>query len=223
MSLLKNVYRTATFLALIHLVGIGSFIGYLVSSKKLDVEKARTIVKLIKGDDSESGQSDTVGETSVGQSTDAPIETRVAVSREDSRVSEEVVRRDTDRYRTQLEQRLKFIRRERIEIDRLREEFDRNQQLSNANARKSLERQQTAGFAKELEIIRSLKPNAALTQIMTMDDAQAAELLFKLSARQVKKLFEAAKTEAQIKKMTTIRELIRDVTTEDAIGKGLNS
>lgn len=223
MSLIRNIYGTVAFLALVNLAGIGGIVGYLISSDKLDAEKAREIIKLVNGTEDENEQADPGMEDENDDPTDETIETQVASSREQTRVSEEITRRDTDRYRTQLEQRLKFIRRERIEIDRLREEFDHDQMRAKENAQESLERQQTAGFAKELEILRSLKPQAALTQIMTMDDAQAAELLFKLGTRKIKKIFEAAKTEAQLKKITTIRELIRDVKTEDALVGGRQS
>ncbi len=220
MKLLKQLYSAVALVALVNLLGVGGLVGYLVSSGQLDEDKARAVVALIKGEKIEQ-ESEDASEVSVEEDdSEIPIEARVATSREQARVSQEIARRDTDRYRTQLEQRLKFIQRERLELDRMREEFKRQQEQAHASATRSRERQQTAGFAKELEILRSLKPDAALTQIMTMEDAQAAELLFKLETRKVKKIFEAAKTEAQTTKLTAIRELIRDVKSADALARG---
>ncbi len=48
-----------------------------------------------------------------------------------------------------------------------------------------------------------------------MSDADAAQLVFKLGTRKAKKIIEAARTDAEVTKVTELLRLVRDIKPED--------
>lgn len=204
---LKKTYNLIAGLALLHLLALGGGIGYLVNSGRLDVERARKVVAMFGGQEEEAEQAD--GEQ--GEGGGAGATQPALVSRGDEQVRDEIRWRNTDRYRAQIEQRLKFINAARLDVDRRREAFERLKEKEQVE-RKGREREAVQpGYKKELEIISQLKPRVALKQIMTMSDADAARVMFQLNSRKVKRIFEAAKTDTELTKLTTVRRLIRDI------------
>ena len=98
-----------------------------------------------------------------------------------------------------------------MDLDRKREEFERQLKREEDEQRARLAKADRPGYEKELEIIGQLKPDVALQQLLTMSDSDAAHVLFELETRKAKKIFEAAKTDVQRAKLTSVRKLLRDM------------
>jgi hypothetical protein len=205
--MLKSAYRWISAIALVHLIVLGGGIGFLVSTGRLDADQARKIADVLKGEADAMG--DDVGEPDAEQD-DASTPIAIADS-DQQRAVDEIAWRNAERYKTQLDQRQKFIQRERLDVDRRREEFERSVKREREREKAEATRRAEAGYAKELEILSALSPKSALKQVMAMDDVEAAQVLFRLETRKVKKIFEAAKSGEQLARMTQIRRLIRDV------------
>jgi len=203
-SMIKTAYKIAAGLALLHLVALVGVIVFLEATGRLDAERVRRVAAVLRGGEEPSEASAGTGQAvEVGADGDGPSD--------DPQVADEIRWRNTDRYRAQVEQRLKFINAARVELDRQREEFERRLERERKEREERLAEAGKPGYEKELEIIGQLKPQVALDQLMTMSDAEAARLLFELDTRKAKKIFEAAKTDAQRAKLTTVRTLIRDM------------
>ncbi len=205
-----KAYRLMATFALLNLIALGGGIGYLVSSDRLDVERVRAIAEMLGGD----AAADEEGEETLEESGEQDASAGgvlAARSAEEERVAEEIAWRNAERYRTEIEQRLKFINAARLDVDRRREEFERLKDQERLAEREQTALQKQAGYAKEIEIMSALSPKTALKQLMSMTDGDAARILFELETRKTKKIFESAKTDVEVAKMTTIRRLIRDM------------
>ena len=106
---------------------------------------------------------------------------------------------------------MKFVNAARVELTREREAFKRQQDEKRVQREEQIEKAALPGYRKELEIIEALSPKTALGQLMTMTDAEAARIVFNLDTRKVKKLFESARSEEQLRKMASIRKMLRDI------------
>lgn len=209
--MLKKTYHMIAALALLNLLALGAGIFYLVSKKGLDAERVRKIAAVLRGED----QVDQDGSDESPDDQEARGSGLSVLSKEEERVNDEIRWRNADRYRAQIEQRLKFINVARLDVDRRREEFQRLREKERAELRKRESIAAQPGYQKELDIISALKPKVALKQIMSMSDADAARILFQLENRKVKRIFEAAKMDAELEKLITVRRLIRDIQPTD--------
>lgn len=207
---LKRAYVWAATVALLNMLAMGGGVAYWFS-RGGNAQRVRQAWQVLSGELVPGERDDDPAEQAVQQQA-----TAAALSPEKQRVRDEIAWRNTERYRTQLEQRLKFINAERLEVDRRREEFERMQEQVRLARQKRAQRQAQAGYEKELEIVAALKPSAALEHLLTMDDGEAARVLFQLDTRKAKKIVEAAKTEAQMSHMSTLLKLVRDIKRDDA-------
>ena len=205
MGRIRTAYNWVAAVALLHVLALGVGAGYLFGTGMVDPQRVRDAVTVLSGEVEESAES-------VKPEGEATAAQKVA-SRRLGAINDEIDRRNAERYRSQIEQRLKMVNAARLEVDRRREEIEKQAERDSEARKQRDERESGAGFAKEVEIIGSLSPKTALAQIMTMNDADAARLMFQLDTRKVKKIIEAAKTEATRAKITAIRRLIRDMKT----------
>ncbi len=210
MGAIRKTYNLVAALALVHLLAIGGGVGYLVATGKLDAERARAALAVLKGEGDSGGEA-TADATSDSESGAAERAARAGVSPDDQRVKDEVAWRNAERYRTQIEQRLKLINAARLDVDRRREEFEKLVERDKTEREARTKRESVAGYAKQVELISQLSPKVALKQIMAMSDVDAARILFDLNTRKVKKIVEAAKSENQQVKMTNVMKLLVDV------------
>lgn len=213
-GLIKKTYRTIATLALLNFLALGGGVGYLVATGRLDTERARRVADVFRGDEEE-------GETAASEKSETD-ETAVAqvslVSTDEKRIREEIAWRNAERYRTQLEQRLKFINAERLDVSRRREEFEKRRKQEQTRREEAAKNSKEPGYVKELALIRALSPKTALRQLLTMNDADVARILFELDTRRTKKIVEAAKTDAQRSKITAALVLMRDIKRVDDEG-----
>lgn len=207
MGMLKTAYRWIAGLAVLHGLALLGAAGFLFGTGRLDTQHVRDAIAVLRGKSDEPAKDDQM-----------PAATEQAAapathpdSPEDERLNEEISWRNAERYRTQLEQRLKLINTARMEVDRKREEFDHKQEQQRQEREALAQNDTRAGYEKQVQIISSLSPKSALGQLMSMSDADAAQILFKLDTRKVKRIVESAKDAASAAKMTTWMQLVRDM------------
>lgn len=210
MGIIKKTYHAAAALALFNLLALVGGVWYFFSTGSLDAERVRAAAAVLRGDAEIADE--TAGEDSADSTSfDAEGMVRSGGSPEQRRVEDEIAWRNAERYRTQIEQRLKLINVARLDVDRRREEFEKLKDRENREREVRTQRESVAGYAKQMDVIAALKPKTALKQVMTMSDADAARIFFELSTRKVKKIVEAAKGAAEQAKMTTIMNLLADM------------
>lgn len=208
-GLIKNSYRVLATLSLLNFLVLGGGVGYLVAAGRLDAEQVKKLAAVLRGED--EADADAVEPSTPTETDPKPGKRAPVVSKEEKQIRDEIMWRNAERYRTQLEQRLKFINAERLDVDRRREEFERLANGMRTEREKAAQRAKQPGYVKELEVIKALSPNAALSQLVTMNDADVARILFELDTRKTKKIVEAAKTDAQRSKVNAALLLMRDI------------
>jgi len=204
---LKKTYRMIASMARVNMILLGGGIAYLVAGGRLNADRAREVVSLVMG----GGDADQKASSANDQKETGSEPEPSVVTREQEQEADEIRWRNADRYRARIEQRLKFINTVSMDVDRKREKFEHLQAAARQEREERLRKAGQPGYQKVLDIIAALKPKAALQQIMSMSDADAAQVLFQLDNRKVKKVFEAAKTSVETTKLTTVRQLIRDM------------
>lgn len=209
MGAMKTAYQWTAALALLHMIALAGGVAYLFGSGTVDAKRLREAVAMLRDADKEDDGADKATE----QTGDAGAEAAPAarLSPEQQRLADEVAWRNSERYRTQIDQRLKLINLARLDVERRREALERLREKDRKEREERARQESVAGYAKEVEIIAALKPKAALSQILSMTDGDAAQTLFRLETRKVKRIIEAARTDAEKAKMTTVLRLIADL------------
>ncbi len=204
---LKKIYHIVAAFALLNCLAAGGVSGWLFSSGRLNAERGRQILAML-GDEApiRAGL-----DAAVDQESSADVSVPSGIIQSDELIEDEMRWRNTDRYRAQIEQRLKFMNAVKLDVDRRREELERLREQERLALEQLANDAKRPGYQKELDILSALSPKAALRQIMTMSDADAARVVFELHDRKVKQIFESAKAPAELEKLTTVRELLRDL------------
>ena len=211
---IKATYRTIATLALLNFLALGGGLGYLVATGRLDAERARQVADVFRDEDEEVAPA----ASEPSETDETPAAGASVVTSDEQQIRDEIAWRNAERYRTQLEQRLKFINAERMDVNRRREEFEALKNEERARRQETSKNSKEPGYLKELEVMKALSPRTALRQLMTMKDADVARILFELDTRRTKKIVEAAKTDIQRSKITAALLLMRDFKRVDGQG-----
>jgi hypothetical protein len=215
MGAIKSTYHWIAALALIHLLLLGGGIAFLFGTGRADTQRLQAAFEALTA----AAPKENASKNADDDDMEAPTAAPAPLSPAEQRVRDEIAWRNAERYRTQIEQRLKLINAARVEVDQRREEFENLQAKVKAERLDQETRESVVGYAKQVEVLAALAPKAALQQIMTMDDVEAARIFFELGTRKVKKIVEAARSDEQQAKITGVLALLPDVKNDDA-GEG---
>ncbi|MFQ5413625.1 MAG: hypothetical protein ACE5E6_04115 [Phycisphaerae bacterium] len=210
-SVLRRGYDLVALFALLHmaaLVGVGVF---LVGTGRLDRAKVQRIAKVVRGEDEapDDQDPDQLASTIVEPEARPPVE---------SETEREIVRREGDRVKVELDQRLATINRLMLRLSTKRDAF-RREVAENATRQAETEKVgRHEGFKKQLAYIESLKPKVAVKHLLAIPDPDdAATFLLQMDERKGKKIIEAAKTGVQLVKMQDILRRVAKVAPDKSL------
>ena len=182
----------------------------MFASGALDREKAVRLVAVLRGEwptpDEDSAGQDAL--SSAETSADEPVETSFVTSQTDL----DIMHREAERIRVELEQQLALVHSMMLRVTTAREAFaketqeqaDRDEVTSNANEQE--------GYKKQIEIYEALSPKVAVEHLLSMaDPAEAAGILVEMETRKAKKIVESAKRGKQLAQMKAILRRVREV------------
>jgi len=204
----KRMYEVAALLALLHVVAAAAVIGALISSDRLNQEKAQQMVKVMRGE--------LPVEPPPPEPEPEPEPVKDVNQARLSRVSHEIHRREAERVKTELEQKLGLVNSvmQRVTAERLA--FQREREAFNERQDKITEDRTDEGFLKQVQLLESLSPKAAVQHLMAFGDSdEAARLLYAMEPRSAKKIIEAAKDGKTLARMQEIMQRMRDVAPAD--------
>lgn len=209
-SVLRRAYDAVALFALLNLLAGGGVGVYLMAAGVMDREKIRRITAVLRGEDQ-------VDETRPdAESSELPPEPAEPALAKDaivqSQMDLEIMRREAERIKAELDQRLALNNSIMLRVMTEREAF---RQECDAAARRekaaSLERHKQ-GFEKQVEIYEGLAPKVAVEHLLGLADAdEAARLLLEMNTRKAKKIVEAAKRPDQMQQMRVILQRLREV------------
>jgi hypothetical protein len=209
MSKLRGFARLLSILAILHLLGLAGVVGYMWSNGTLNPARAELIADVLRGKfDAPAEPGAETDKTKTEEGTNA--QGTVA----DGQMHEEIARRQLDREKAELEQRLELVTREMNQSRQERESFEEQRRRDAEAAKRKTEQTYRAGFEKQLEYFAKMKPKDAAEYLLNRELEEAAELLRAMDARTGKKIIEAAKTPAQRKKIDDILKLLPELKAE---------
>ncbi len=208
-SIFKRAYDTVTLFALLNMLAVGGLGAYLVGSRVVDAEKARRIVSVLRDED--LAQTDTAATQPPAEATTeaaGPDTGTAAVSQMDI----EIMRRESERIKAELDQRLALNNSILLRVMTERERFQREQEESAQQQEASRKRRGEDGFKKQLAILEALSPKVAVQHLLAVSDPDdAARILLEIETRKAKKIVEAAKSGDQMETMKLILRRVREV------------
>lgn len=212
-SILRKTYDVAAIFALLNMLVWGGLGAYLVGSGMLAPDKIERIAAVLRG---EGEPTDVAGAASGTGADSAP--TRASVvgqSVEDasaaSQMDEEITRREAQRIKAELDQRIATVNQVLMRVTLEREAFERQVEAEAQRKQEVTASQDQAGFKKELEYFESLAPKVAVQHLLAKPDAdEAARILLEIETRKGKKIIEAAKRGNQMERMKVILQRLRE-------------
>jgi hypothetical protein len=204
---IRGVYHALAALALLHVAALFGAGGVMLATGRLKVDRAREALAVLRGQAPSTVQAAPVAETA--PDAQPPAETILDVGPPIS-VEQELLHREADRIRADLEHRVALNNRIMLRVTTEREAFQKERvQAQRQDQTRSAQRNEE-GFRKLVEIMEALSPAAALDLLIGMPDAdEAARLMFEMDARKARNIVEAAgRNPAQADRIRLILERI---------------
>jgi hypothetical protein len=208
-SILRRTFDAIALVAILNILGLVGLVGVTIQNGTLNRDKAQRMLTVLRGEDVESDT--TTGENAEDDATTEEFAKGMG-SIAESEMGIEIMRREGERVKAELDQRLalnnSILLRVTAERERIKSELDataRQQEVSTKQRR-------TEGFKKQIDIFESLAPKVAVQHLLSLGDPdEAAKILLEMSTGRAKKIVEAAKRGDQMSKMKAILRRIRDV------------
>ena len=209
-SIVKRTYDMAALLALLNMVAVVGVLVFLVGGDAVDGQKVRRIAAVLRGEDEASDTPQTDGQP------EAATETEATVPDEDAAIASqmelEIMRREADRIKEELRQRLALNNSILLRVTTEREAFRNEREATTQQKQAAVAEKEAQGFQKQIAIYESLAPKIAAQHLLGLSDAdEAAKILLAMNTRKAKKIVEAARGDRQTREMMTILRRIREV------------
>jgi len=215
-GILKRSFDMVAVLALLNLVGVGALAAYCVATGVVTTRTLRDIGQVLRGGGSE--HSDIPGaDNEEPKSSDGvarqPNQDADSLDNADamSQVQMEIVQREAERIRVELDQRLSLINSVLLRVENERKSFLAERERARQADKEEREARKDVGFEKQVAIFESLSPKVAVQHLLSMNDSdEAAKILMSLDTDQAKKIVEAARRGEELMRMQAILQSLRN-------------
>ena len=221
-SVIRRAYDFIALFALLHVIALVGVVAYMVSAGTLDAEKARNIVKVVRGElpGDELNQEDGAGAGAVDAAAASAAVPGKGVEA-NSQTDIEVLRLEAARIQAELDQRLALNNTIMLRVMTERESFQKERDNAKQRQNETLKRKRGQGFKKQLAILESLSPKIAVEHLMAMGNAdEAAGLLLEMDTKKAKKIVESARRGDQMQKMQIILQRIAEASPDRSVDLG---
>ncbi|MCH8966652.1 MAG: hypothetical protein IID43_03155 [Planctomycetes bacterium] len=213
-SILRRAYEAVALFAMLNVLVFGGATAYLVGSGIIDGEKLRSIAAVLRGENEATSQEE---ESEVAKQPDETEEAKRAGPTPGNstmilQMNSEILRREAERVKVELDQRLALNNAIMLRITQERDAFRRERDAEAARKKAAIEEQKAVGFEKTIELYESLSPKVAIEYLLDISDPnESARVLLKMETRKAKKIIEAAKQAEQKGRMKDILKRLREV------------
>lgn len=210
---IKKAYDAVALFALLNMAALTGLIVFLAMGGGLDGEKIQKMADVLRGQEApDPGAVDATDERTV-EPKPAPDQRKTDAVL--SPMDLEIMRREADRIKEELRQRLALNNSIMLRVTSEREAFQQEREAELRRSQAMEQARKAEGFEKQVAILQAMKPKVAMQHLLASNDLDdAARLLLEMSTRQAKKIVESAKTERQRQQMVTIVQRIREVSPE---------
>jgi hypothetical protein len=210
-TIIRKAYDTVALLAVLNLLGLGGLAAYIVGTGAVDGEKLREIAAVVRGDQEPQTQAAPTDEqTEVVAEPLAPAVGGDALA--ESQVNREIMRREAERIKAELDQRLALNNSILLRVMTERECFNREREEAQKQREASVKQRREDGFKKQIDIYESIAPKIAVEHLLAMPEPDdAARVLVQMNTRKARKIVEAAKRGNKMERMKVILQRVREV------------
>lgn len=206
-SFLRRAIDWLGLIAALNLFAFVAFAVYTVQSGALSLEKVRHFVAIMRDEIPIPGSQEDIEASSIADSEIAVIARNPLAETE---VEKEILRREADRIKAELDQRLALNNTILLRVTTERERF-RKEEADAARLRKARSRKQRSeGFKKQLAILESLSPRVASEQLLSMEVEEASRFVMAMQTSRVKKIIESVKGSQDRDKLKVILRRMRE-------------
>lgn len=214
-GILKRAYDAIALMALLNIVGLVGVVGVLAGTGTLTKDKAQSIVEIMRAPKPSATTTATPagdGATPAAGRGRTDSTTTSAASPALSDMELEVVHREAERIKVEIDQRLALANGIMLKVRTEREAFRKDRDATAKQEQTAQARQQDEGFRKEIAIVESLSSKMALQHLLGLNDPdQAANMLMAMDTDRAKKIVESAKRGEDLARMKVIVQRLRDV------------
>ena len=213
-STLRKTYDIAAVFALVNMLVFGGLAVYVIGSGMLAPEKIERIAAVLRGEEkpTDTAAAATGTEKDAGQDRVDLVGQSAEDASAASQMEEEIARREAQRIRAELDQRIATVNQVLMRVTLEREAFERQVEAETQRKQEVTASRGQEGFKKELEYFESLAPKVAVQHLLAKPDAdEAARILLEMETGKGKKIIEAAKRGNQMERMKVILQRLREV------------
>ncbi|MDO8630634.1 MAG: hypothetical protein Q7R41_09070 [Phycisphaerales bacterium] len=213
-GIFKRAYDAIALLALLNIVGLVGVVGVLAGTGALTKEKARSMVEILRAPKpSATTKATPAGDGTMpaagGPRTGSTTTPQTSPALSDMEM--EVVHREAERIKAEIDQRLALANSIMLKVRTEREAFHKDRDTAAKQEQTTQARQQDEGFRKEIAILESLSSKMALQHLLGLNDPdQAAKTLMAMDTDRAKKIVESAKRGEDLQRMKVIVQRLRD-------------
>ncbi len=209
-STLKAVYSAVSLIAVLNclaLLGVGA---YVMGTGRLHPERIERL-QAAWADPAPASQPAVVDDDGM-QAATQPGRSAEIIARD--ALESEMLWRERERIRSELDQKLQTIRAASIRVSQRQEAFEESQRREAERQRKLAELKQPDGYAKQLEILKTLAPKKAVEFLANQPPADSARMLLELPSTRAKEIYEAARSKTEKARMNEVFALMRSINGE---------
>jgi len=208
-SMMRRTYDAIAMFAVLNLAAMLGFVAYLIASKTVTGSRLRAMIEYVHAAEMPPDEGT---DAAKGQPDGAPTAEQPAANPRAAGLTAEIMRREAERIKAELDQRLALNNSILLRITKEREAFERAQAAELARQAQAEGERETVGFNKQVAIFEALAPKVAIQHLLSMPDQEdAAGMLLAIDTRRAKKIVEAAKTPDQARRMQVILRALRDL------------
>lgn len=216
--LIRRLYDVLALVAFLNMLALTGVAGYVLSSGLMDAAKMQRVVSVLRGAEMPAAlPAEVLPEKPSEKATPMPAAVEDQGSARDpepatSQMDLEIIRREAERIKEELRQRLALNNSILLRVTTEREMFhqERAQAKKQQEARESERRE--GGFVKQVEIYEGLAPKLAAQHLLGISEPEeAAKVLMAIEPRKARKIVEAAKRGDQMDRMMVILQRVREV------------
>ncbi|UCE60335.1 MAG: hypothetical protein JSU63_01030 [Phycisphaerales bacterium] len=208
-SIIRRAYDTVALFALLNVAAVIGILAFLIGTGAIDGEKVSRAAAALRGELPVAEEGAVEGLQIAEDDPDKALEEGSVA---ELQMDIEIVRREAERIKEELRQRLALNNSILLRVATEREAFKTEREDAARQAQAEHAQRETKGFEKQVAIYESLSPKTAVQHLLGMEDTEeAAEMLLAMKTRKAKKIIEAAKGGDQTAQMMKILQRVREV------------
>lgn len=216
--MMRRVYDIFALVALLNMLALTGVAGYVVSSGLIDASKLQRVMAVLRGEEmaevkTTEGAPEHPLEPTV---TATPTMAANAIAPDEAPITSqmdlEIMRREAERIKEELRQRLALNNSILLRVTTERETFKKEREAAKKQQDAQLAQRHEGGFVKQVEIYEGLAPKLAAQHLLGIQEPEeAAKVLMAMDPRKARKIVEAAKRGDQMDRMMVILQRVREV------------